>query len=114
MYADTITDSIQQAIQETNRRRVIQSAYNEAHGIIPESIQKGIPAALYEISEADYYTVPIAAERTAEYLPKGELSAIIKDMEKEMRAAAKSLEFERAAELRDKIKELKELDLGVR
>ncbi len=114
MYADTITDSIQQAVQETNRRRVIQSAYNEAHGIIPESIQKGIPAALYEISEADYYTVPIAAERTEEYLPKGELTAIIKDMEKEMRAAAKNLEFERAAELRDKIKELRELDLGVK
>ncbi|HXC61425.1 MAG TPA: excinuclease ABC subunit UvrB [Nitrospiria bacterium] len=114
MYADTITDSIQQTIQETNRRRVIQSAYNETHGIIPESIQKGIPPALYEISEADYYTVPIAAERTEEYLPKGELSAIIKDMEKEMRAAAKNLEFERAAGLRDKLKELKELDLGVR
>jgi len=114
MYADTITDSMQQAIQETNRRRAIQGSYNEAHGITPESIQKGIPAALYEISEADYFTVPIAAERTEGYLPKGELSAIIKDLEKEMRAAAKGLEFERAAELRDKIKELKELELGVK
>jgi len=114
MYADTITDSIQKAIQETNRRRAIQGSYNEAHGIVPESIQKGIPPALYEISESDYYTVPIAAERTEEYLPQGERNAIIKEMEKEMKAAAKNLEFERAAELRDKIKELKELDLGVK
>lgn len=114
MYADTITDSIQRAIQETNRRRMIQSEYNAVNGIVPESIQKGIPAALYEVSESDYYTVPIAAERTEEYLPQGERNAIIKDMEKEMKAAAKNLEFERAAELRDKIKELKELDLGVK
>jgi excinuclease ABC subunit B len=113
MYADAMTDSIRQAIQETNRRRAIQSEYNTVHGIVPESIRKGIPAALYEISESDYYTVPIAAERTENYLPKGERTAIIKDLEKEMRAAAKNLEFERAAELRDKIKELKELDLEV-
>jgi excinuclease ABC subunit B len=114
MYAETITDSIRQAIQETNRRRALQNEYNAAHGIIPESIQKGIPAALYEISESDYYTVPIAAERTENYLPKEERSAIIRDLEKEMRTAARNLEFERAAELRDKIKELKELDLEVR
>jgi len=114
MYADVITDSMQHAINETNRRRTIQRAYNEVHGVTPASIKKGIPAALYEISEADYYTVPIVAERTEEYLPKGELTAIIKEMEKEMRTAAKNLEFERAAVLRDKIKELKELELGVK
>jgi len=114
MYADAMTASMQQAIDETNRRRTIQQAYNEAYGVTPASIQKEIPAALYEISEADYYTVPIAAERSEQYLPKGELTAIIKEMEKEMRTAAKNLDFERAAVLRDKINELKDLELGVK
>jgi excinuclease ABC subunit B len=114
LYADAETDSMRQAIRETARRRKIQLEYNQAHGITPETIKKGIPETLYEISEADYYTVPVAAEETEGYLPLNEIPGIIRSLEKEMRAAAKELKFEKAAELRDRIKRLKETELGVK
>ncbi len=114
MYADTMTGSMNQAIKETDRRRGLQIGYNREHSITPATIKKGIPDALYRISEADYYTVPVAAEKKVEYVPKDELPVIIRELEKEMKEAAKRLDFERAAELRDRIKELKSQDLGVR
>jgi excinuclease ABC subunit B len=120
MYADTDTESIRQAVLETNRRRTIQEEYNRVHHITPESVKKGIPKTLYEISEADYYTVPIAAEETEAYsalrgeVPPDEIPRLIRDLEKEMKEAAKRLEFERAAELRDRIKALKEIHLGIK
>jgi excinuclease ABC subunit B len=114
MYADRITESMQRAIGETERRRMIQEEYNREHGITPEGIQKGIPEALYALTESDYHTVPIAAERPEEYIPKEEIPGIIHALEKEMKSAAKKLDFERAAELRDRIKELKEMDLEAR
>jgi excinuclease ABC subunit B len=114
LYADAETDSMRQTIRETERRRKIQREYNQAHGITPETIKKGIPETLYEISEADYYTVPVAAEETEDYLPLNEIPGIIRSLEKEMRAAAKELKFEKAAELRDRIKKLKDTELGVK
>ncbi len=114
MYADRVTDSMKKAIDETNRRRRIQEEYNRANHITPVSITKGIPERLYEISEVDYYTVPVIKEELEEYIPESRLSSILKSLEKEMKEAAKRLDFERAAELRDKIKMLKERGMGIK
>jgi excinuclease UvrABC helicase subunit UvrB len=113
-YAETITGSMQQAINETNRRRRLQMAYNEEHGITPESIVKSIEDVLSSIYEKDYYTVPVVREaEPAEYVPRDQIPALIVQLEKEMRAAAKNLEFERAAELRDRIQALERRRLGI-
>ena len=113
MYADVITNSIQQAINETERRRKIQMEYNRVNNITPESIKKGIYDLLSDIAERDYYTVPLVRENEAEYIPDTEIPAIIKSLEKEMKDAAKNMEFEKAAELRDRIKALKERGIAV-
>jgi excinuclease ABC subunit B len=107
LYADNRTRSINAMLKESGRRRLRQQAYNEEHHITPESIQKSITNILESLYEADYYTVPIAAEERAEYITEGDPEEVIKALEKAMREAAKKLEFERAAELRDKIIELK-------
>jgi excinuclease ABC subunit B len=112
MYADHVTGSMQGAIDETARRRTIQDAYNREHGITPASIQKEIPRTLYEVSEADYVTVPIAAEPSASYVPPDELPALLKTLERQMKDAAKRLDFETAAQLRDRIEALKEAALA--
>ncbi|GMA50267.1 hypothetical protein GCM10025857_16240 [Alicyclobacillus contaminans] len=106
MYADTITDSMRAAIDETMRRRKKQMAFNEQHGITPQTIQKAvrdvIEATKAAESKADYLT---AAER-AQKLSKSERKALVEKLEKEMKEAAKNLEFERAAELRDLLLEI--------
>ncbi len=113
-YAENITGSMQQAINETNRRRRLQMAYNEEHGITPESIVKSIEDVLSSIYEKDYYTVPVIREaEPAEYVPRDQIPALIVQLGKEMRAAAKNLEFERAAELRDRIQALEQRRLGI-
>jgi excinuclease ABC subunit B len=104
MYADRVTDSMRKAIEETYRRRDIQMAYNEAHGITPVAIQKSIR----DLSDE----VRAVAEERAEYavtedIPKDELARLLKDLEGQMKAAAKNLEFERAAALRDQIVDLR-------
>jgi len=114
MYADTITESMRKAIDETNRRRRIQEEYNREHHIIPVSVTKGIPETLYEISEIDYYTVPAVKEELEEYMPEEKLAPMLRSLEREMKEAAKRLEFERAAEIRDRIKMLKEKGMGLR
>ena len=116
LYADTITDSMQRAIAETNRRRRMQEEYNREHGITPQTVKKSIMAALRTVYEQDYFTVPIAAEEAGEYVPTVNLPQLIARLEKEMRTAAKELDFETAAELRDKIRSLrqKEMAVGVR
>jgi len=114
LYGDAVTESMRLAIAETERRRKIQFEFNQVHGITPETIKKGIPKTLYEISEADYVTVPVAAEEAEEYVPLNEIPQIVRSLEKEMRAAAKELKFEKAAELRDRIRKLKEMELGVK
>jgi excinuclease ABC subunit B len=106
MYADKITDSMQRAIDETNRRRKIQVAYNEEHGIVPASIIKAVRDLISEQSHT------LAEERAAYTvggkMPKDELARLIRELEKEMKQAAKDLEFEKAAMLRDQIFELRQ------
>jgi excinuclease ABC subunit B len=105
MYADKITDSIKACLSETKRRREIQRRYNEEHHITPESIKKSIHDILASVYEADYVTVPVVSEDRKIYVPENELPVMIKKLKEEMKEAAKNLEFEKAAELRDQIKE---------
>ena len=107
LYADKMTDSMRRAIGETERRRAIQEEYNREHGITPQTIIKPIEATLVTAYEADYFKVPLELDSIEEYAP-AQLKETIARLEQEMRAAAKSLEFERAAEVRDRIKYLRE------
>jgi excinuclease ABC subunit B len=104
-YADQVTLSIAAAVEETNRRRALQDSYNQKHGITPESIQSRIKDVLASVYEQDYVTVPLAAEEQALYLVE-DIPAQIKRLKKEMQAAARKLEFERAASLRDQVRAL--------
>ena len=113
LYAENITDSMRNAISETNRRRQVQEEYNKKHGITPQSIKKNIQAALRTVYEQDYFTVPVTAEEVGEYVPTVNLPALIASLEKQMRAAAKALDFETAAELRDKIRSLRQQEIAV-
>ena len=112
LYADKMTDSMRRAIDETNRRRAKQIMFNEAHGITPQSIVKPIEATLVTAYEADYFKVPVNLAEFDEYSPE-KLAETIARLNLEMRQAAGKFEFERAAELRDKIKYLKERELEV-
>lgn len=114
MYGDTITESMRRAIDETSRRRRIQTAYNEKHGITPRSVQKAITSPLVKIYEADYVDVPLVAEGEEEYLSAQELTARIEQTKKEMKQAAAALEFEQAATLRDRLALLEQRALGVK
>jgi excinuclease ABC subunit B len=113
LYADSITDSMKRAIDETNRRRRLQGAFNEEHGITPQTIVKSLGSPLVKIYEADYVNIPLAAEKPAKY-GLADLSRKILQLRKEMKKAAENLEFERAAELRDQIRELEERELALR
>src|SRR5574337_1080694 len=114
LYADTITDSMKRAIEETERRRERQMTYNRDYGITPESIKKSISDVLSSVCEKDYYTVPATSDdEKAGRFTQEELPVYIEQLEKEMRAAAKRLEFERAAELRDRIREMEKRRLGI-
>ncbi|MFQ5435754.1 MAG: helicase-related protein, partial [Anaerolineae bacterium] len=112
MYADRITRSMQAAIDETNRRREKQQAYNEAHGIEPRSIIKAVHDLTEDIAQEE---MVLAEESpgytTARDLPKAELSKLIKELEKQMKQAAQQLEFEKAAVLRDQIVELRQIQV---
>ena len=114
LYADQITGSMAGAIEESDRRRTIQLEYNRVHQITPASIQKNIDDILGSTYEADYLTVPVIAEEEAEYLTPERIQKKIKQLHKKMMEAAKSMEFEEAAVLRDHIKELQERDLELR
>jgi len=107
LYADTVTESMQRAMDETIRRRAIQQAYNEENGITPQSIVRPVEMALAQIVEADYVDVAEAAEGMPEFKSQEELDAYIAKLENNMREAAKRFEFEQAARLRDTIKELR-------
>lgn len=113
-YADHMTRSMQRAVDEMNRRRRLQAAYNKKHGITPETIQKEITSILSSVYESDYVTVRKVSEPAAEFKSVDDLENIIQGLESEMKEAVKELAFERAAELRDQIKELRELDLDLR
>ncbi len=114
LYGDTVTNSMRQAMDETARRRHIQQEYNRTHGITPESVRKHIPELEYKMAEADYLELPLAAEPAAEYAQSEGITQAIQRLEIEMKAAAKNLEFERAAELRDRVRALKKKDLELK
>src|SRR5437016_11615348 len=114
MYADTVTASMRRAIDETDRRRAVQQEYNQRHGITPQTIQKAIAEPLAVVCEADYLTVPLVAETPDEGpVDPAALAKTVAALRREMREAAKQLEFERAAELRDRIHALETRLLGV-
>jgi excinuclease ABC subunit B len=112
LYADVVTRSMRRAMDETRRRREKQEAYNLEHGITPASIVKAIDEVLSSVYERDYVTVQpdVPAE---EFRTEADLHALIGRLEREMKAAAQNLEFERAAGLRDRLKRLRTRDLGL-
>jgi excinuclease ABC subunit B len=113
LYADSMTDSMQRAIEETERRRRLQAAFNKKHGITPQSIVKALGSPLIKIYDADYVEIPLAAEPATQY-GVAELPRQIRKLQKEMKQAAERLEFEKAAELRDRIRELANQELAMR
>ncbi len=106
LYADTITESMKRAIEESNRRRKIQIEYNKKHGITPQTIKKDIDNILDSVYEADYVKVPEIKEDEEKYSSIKDMEKAIEQLKKKMKEAAKNLEFEKAALLRDRIKEL--------
>ncbi|MCA1560314.1 MAG: excinuclease ABC subunit UvrB [Acidobacteria bacterium] len=111
MYADNMTQSMRLAISETERRRTIQEAYNLEHGITPASIVKGIDEVMSSIYERDYVTIP--ADERQVFRTHAEFDAHVTELQAQMKAAAANLEFEKAAGLRDRIKQLRTGELGL-
>jgi excinuclease ABC subunit B len=115
MYGDSVTRSMQACIDETDRRRVKQLAYNEEHGITPETVKKGLRSILESIEEKDYFTQPVGvAEAGEEYIAPKEIPKLVKKLRKEMLSEAKDLNFEKAAELRDRVRKLEAIELALR
>ncbi|WP_318248673.1 excinuclease ABC subunit UvrB [Gluconobacter oxydans] len=113
LYADKMTDSLKYAIEETARRRAKQTEWNEAHGITPMTVRSKIGDALSSVFEQDYVTVaPDGSGDTEQFVGKS-LPATIQDLEKRMREAAANLDFEQAARLRDEVKRLEAIDMGL-
>jgi excinuclease ABC subunit B len=113
LYGDVETGSMSRAKAETDRRRAVQAAYNEEHGITPESIIKSMDSILNSVYDADYVEIPTAAESEPDYIPPELIPDIIKSLKKEMRDAAERLDFEEAAQIRDRIKAISEEELWV-
>ncbi|MGZ5443065.1 MAG: excinuclease ABC subunit UvrB [Thermoanaerobaculia bacterium] len=114
LYADRITDSLRFAIDETTRRRTVQQKYNEEHGIEPASIIKSIDSDLVKMANLDYLDIPLPGQKSKLGLAEGEdLDKAISRLSKEMKEAAKNLDFEKAAEIRDRLRELKEMRIFV-
>jgi excinuclease ABC subunit B len=107
LYADRMTDSMRKALDETERRRAIQEAYNQKHGITPQTILRAIDMELAGIVAADYSDLTSEAEGMPDFSTQEELDAYIAKLESDMREAAKQFEFEKAAKLRDKVRDLK-------
>ncbi len=113
MYADTVTGSMREALAETERRRVVQGEYNRANRITPESVRRSIRDLLQSVAERDYYTVEVEKTPETRWESPAALAAHVAELETAMKDAARRLDFERAAELRDRIKSLRKVDLGV-
>ena len=108
-----LTGSMREAIAETERRREVQGEYNRAHGITPESVRRSIRDLLESVAERDYYTVEVERPGEPQWESPAALAAHVAELETAMKDAARRLDFERAAELRDRIKALRKVDLGV-
>ena len=113
MYADTVTDSMQAAINETGRRRTLQEAYNVEHGITPQSIVKQIDEVMSSVYERDYVTLANARDGAERFRTQAELDAYVAGLQEQMKAAAANLDFEKAASFRDEIKRLRNPELGL-
>jgi excinuclease ABC subunit B len=113
MYADTITKSMRRALDETERRRGAQRAHNEEHGITPQTVTKGLTDPLLELCEADYVDVGRVEEEGEPYVDPQELPRLVRRLREEMRKAARELEFEKAAQLRDRVHALEAQALGI-
>jgi excinuclease ABC subunit B len=111
LYADVMTESMRNAIGETDRRRAVQEAYNAEHGITPASIVKNIDDVLTSVYERDYVTIPTVSDERERFRTRAELDQFIASLDREMREAAANLEFERAASLRDRLRRLRNPDL---
>ena len=111
MYADVVTHSMSRAIEETRRRRKIQQEYNQQNGITPQTILKPVDDTFLQMTQLDYSQISVVAEEIEEYSSAEEIRAEMTKLETQMRFAAERFEFEKAAEYRDKIKRLKEIDL---
>jgi len=109
LYADVMTDSMRKALGETDRRRAVQLDYNERNGIVPQSIVKPIDMSLVAIAEGDYVTVPLEEDDQVEGLTPEERQRFIAELEERMREAARKFEFEQAAQLRDRVKALRQV-----
>jgi excinuclease ABC subunit B len=107
LYADVMTDSMRKALDETNRRRRTQAEYNEVNHITPQSIVKPIDMSLVAVAEGDYVTVPLETDDETENLTPEQRVRFIGELEERMRDAARKFEFEKAAQLRDKVKALR-------
>jgi excinuclease ABC subunit B len=115
MYADSVTRSMQACIDETERRRAKQLAWNAEHGITPETVKKGIRNILESIEERDYFTPPGGvAESGEESVALKDIPKLVRKLRKEMLAAARALDFESAARLRDRVKKLEGMELALR
>jgi excinuclease ABC subunit B len=112
LYANVMTDSMKTAIDETNRRRRTQLEYNERNNITPQSIIKPIDMTLIAIAEGDYVTVPVEEDPETEDMNPRQREEFITELEQRMRDAARKFEFEKAAQLRDKIKHLRTKDVA--
>jgi excinuclease ABC subunit B len=114
LYADSMTESLKRALEETERRRAKQLAWNAAHGITPQSVKKQVAEIVASVYEQDYVTVAAVAEEAgpSEFVGK-DLRATIAELERRMREAAADLEFETAAKLRDEIRRLEAKELGL-
>jgi excinuclease ABC subunit B len=107
LYADVMTDSMRRALSETGRRRQTQLEYNERNHITPQSIIKPIDMSLVAVAEGDYVTVPLEVDEEVDNLTPEQRQRFIGELEERMREAARKFEFEKAAQLRDRLKALK-------
>ncbi len=112
MFGDVVTDSMRRAIHETERRRKVQAQYNKDHGITPEGIKKDVVDILSSIYEKDYYTIPVDEFEEQGIKPK-KLSKMVNKLRKEINEAAKRWDFERAAQLRDRLMKLEKMEIAL-
>ncbi|MFP6599142.1 MAG: excinuclease ABC subunit UvrB [Deltaproteobacteria bacterium] len=113
LYADTVTGSMRAAMDETDRRRIVQEEFNREHGIVPRSVTKAVGDPIVRMAEADYYAVPKIEEEASGYGNAAEIRREVEALRKRMREAADRLDFEAASDLRDKAKRLEEAELGI-